>query len=298
MKLVFMRNDLAEGGGNLWDNQKNGTPVLGEQADFDLMTQAVREAGGLALEFFGNRKNSTWLKDDGTAVSDADIAVDRLLHQRLLEQREDYGWLSEETTDDLVRLDKSHVWIVDPIDGTRAFLHGKPHWVVSVALVVGGVVQMGCLYNPVEDEFFEAALGRGARLNAGKLQIDGRREIEGATIIAAPGRFKTRNWPTPWPRVKSFMVNSIAYRMALVASNRADALLSLSGKSDWDLAAADLLVREAGGLVSDHKGEAFCFNRQKTRHPSVLVANPDLYEKMLDRTRRVAASKRHGCGHN
>ena len=86
--------------------------------------------------------------------------------------------------------------------------------------------------------------------------------------------------------------------MALVACNRADALLSLSGKSDWDLAAADLLVREAGGIVSDHTGGAYAFNKENTRHPSVLVANPILYEKMLARTKLVKASKRTGCGHN
>ena len=86
--------------------------------------------------------------------------------------------------------------------------------------------------------------------------------------------------------------------MALVACNRADALLTLSGKSDWDLAAADLLVREAGAMVSDHKGAKIMFNKENTRHPSVLVANPDLYEKMLARTKLVEASKRTGCGHN
>lgn len=280
------------------ENLQNRAMGSDEQADFDLMTRATLEAGRLALDFFGDRENGAWLKDDGTAVSDADIAVDKLLHERLLSGRGDYGWLSEETTDDLIRLEKSHVWIVDPIDGTRAFLHNKPHWVVSVALVVDGKVQMGCLYNPVKDELFEVMVGQGATLNGERLYIDSQPDIEGATIISAPGRFKSREWPTPWPEVKSYMVNSVAYRMALVASNRADALLTLSGKSDWDIAAAYLLVREAGGIVSDHQGGEFSFNRENTRHPSVLVANPQLYKKMLERTRLVSASKRHGCAHN
>ena len=283
--------------GFLQNSLKSGASVGGEP-DFDLLKGAVREAGQLALEYYGDPENDTWLKEDGTSVSEADIAVDKLLHQRLLAGRSDYGWLSEETTDDLVRLEKSHVWIVDPIDGTRAFLYHKPHWVVSAALVVDGVVQIGCLYNPVRDEFFEAVRGEGARLNGTPLQMGERAEIEGATIIAAPGRFKRKNWPTPWPKVSSFMVNSVAYRMALVASNRADALLTLSGKSDWDLAAADLLVREAGGMATDHTGGELIFNRKDTRHQSVLAANPVLYEKMLARTKLVAASKRHGCGHN
>ena len=266
--------------------------------DAQVMAAAVRKAGDLAIQFFGNNQNGSWLKTDGTSVSDADIAVDRLLHDLLLAERPGYGWLSEETEDDLVRLDKSHVWIVDPIDGTRAFLHGKPHWVVSVALVVNGEVEAGCLYNPVTDEFFEARRGKGAWLNGRSIRIGDRCEIEGATIIAGPGRFRARNWPQPWPPVKSFMVNSVAYRMALVADNRADAMLTLSGKSDWDLAAADLLVREAGGVVSDHKGGGIRYNRRNTRHPSVLVANPQLHEKMLVRTKQVEARKRHGCEHH
>ncbi len=278
--------------------EKQKQPEVDLADDLHLMTTAVNEAGKLALEFFGDRANDKWLKDDGSFVSDADMALDKLLHQRLLAGREDYGWLSEETEDNLERLNKSRVWIVDPIDGTRAFLHDKPHWVVSVALVIDGVVRMGCLYNPVKEQFFEAVLGQGARLNGQEMRIDGQSDIEGATIIAAPGRFKSNIWPTPWPRVESFMVNSVAYRMALVAANRADALLTLSGKSDWDLAAADLLVREAGGMVSDHQGRELTFNRQNTRHPSVLVANRELYPKLLARTKLVAASKRSGCAHN
>ncbi len=283
---------------DLHDMNKTAKPPVQGEVDFDLMIRAVREAGELALSYFGERENGTWLKADGSAVSEADLAVDRLLHDRLLADRPDYGWLSEETEDDLVRLQKSRVWIVDPIDGTKAFLHNRPHWVVSVALVVDGSVEMGCLYNPVEDEFFEAGRGQGARLNGHPFEIEGRYEIEGATIIAAPGRLQSHFWPEPWPRVKSYMVNSVAYRMALVASNRADALLTLSGKSDWDLAAATLLVQEAGGVVTDHKGGTFSFNQKNTRHPSVLVANPRLQEKMLARTRLVEARKRHGCGHN
>ncbi|MCP4934654.1 MAG: 3'(2'),5'-bisphosphate nucleotidase CysQ [bacterium] len=278
--------------------EKRGVQAADIAGDLELMKNAVKDAGQLALEFFGDRANNIWQKNDGSFVSDADLALDKLLHQRLLDGREDYGWLSEETEDDLVRLSKSHVWIVDPIDGTRAFLHDRPHWVVSVALVVDGVVRMGCLYNPVKDEFFEAVLGDGAKLNGQKMLINGQGDIEGATIISAPGRFKSDIWPTPWPCVESFMVNSVAYRMALVAANKADALLTLSCKSDWDLAAADLLVRETGGVVSDHQGGELTFNRKNTRHPSVLVANRELYPKLLARTELVAASKRTGCSHN
>lgn len=262
------------------------------------MRGVVREAGLLAFDYYrAARSNNTWHKDDGSAVSEADIAVDHLLRQKLLELRPDYGWLSEETQDDLVRLDRSRVFIVDPIDGTRAFLAGRPHWVVSAALVVEGEVAIGLLYNPVADELFEAVAGAGARLNGEPIRVGGRAELEGCTVIAAPDRFKSRHWPQPWPLLATFMVNSIAYRLALVAANRADAVLSLSGKSEWDLAAAALILREAGGIVTDHRGEALRFNQRHPHCVSVLAANPPLHRQMLLRTRQVEASGKRGCAH-
>jgi len=268
-------------------------------ADLQVMRRAVRQGGLLALDYYFERKqNSHRLKQDGSQVSDADLAVDSLLHQKLLDGRKDYGWLSEETTDDLTRLERDRVFIVDPIDGTRAFLKNKPHWVVSAALVVRGEVLAGCLFNPVNDEFFEAVKGRGARLNGATIRVGGRDEIEGGTIIAAPGRFNSRMWKRKWPVVSSFIVNSVAYRIALVASGKADALLSLSGKSDWDLAAAALILSEAGGVMTDHKGGELFYNRENTRHMSVLAANPRLHALMLERTCEVEASKRHGCDHD
>lgn len=277
--------------------EQTGPDTAGSN-DFQLMIDAAREAGALALDYFRDRNNKSWFKGDGSAVSEADMAVDGLLHRRLLASRSDYGWLSEETRDDLVRLEKTHVWIVDPIDGTRAFLQGKPHWVVSIALVIEGDVVLGCLYNPVTDEMFEAERGRGARLNGAAIKVGSRQDLEGMTVIAAPGRLKSRKWPQPWPPVSTFMVNSIAYRLALLACGEADAVLALSGKSDWDLAAADLLLREAGGIASDHRGSPFTFNQKNTRHASVLAANPHLHAKMLKRTRQVEAGRRRGCAHN
>ena len=264
-------------------------------ADLKLIRKAVREAGLLALDYYSERrKNGAWLKEDGTSVSDADIAVDRLLRERLQGARPDYGWLSEETIDDLGRLEKQRVFIVDPIDGTRAFLKNKPHWVISVALVVAGATEIGCLYNPVADEFFEAVRGQGARLNGNPVKVGDRNEIEGSTIIASPDSFRSKKWPQKWPVVSTFTVNSIAYRVALVAANRADAMLTLSGTNDWDLAAAVLILREAGGVITDHKGNPFAFNTGNTRHMSVLAAGPHLHEKMLQRTRLVEPGKRLG----
>jgi myo-inositol-1(or 4)-monophosphatase len=268
------------------------TAVASDLSLLDGLRAAVREAGLLALDYYNaQRSNSSWRKDDGSAVSEADIAVDQMLRERLLTLRPDFGWLSEETADAPARLDKSHLFIVDPIDGTRAFLGKRPHWVVSAAVAIDGDVAMGLLYNPVADELFEASRGQGATLNGAPIRVGQRRELEGSTIIASPGRFSGRLWREPWPMVATFMVNSVAYRLALVAANRADAVLTLSGKHEWDMAAASLLLQEAGGIVTDHCGEELRFNRPQPSCGSVLGANPALHAAMLARTRLVEPAR-------
>jgi myo-inositol-1(or 4)-monophosphatase len=254
------------------------------------MRSAMLEAGELALEYYEgeggkNRNNPIWRKSDGSQVSQADMAVDKMLRDRLLGERPEYGWLSEETADNRERLARGRVWIVDPIDGTRAFLKGRPHWLISCALWSEGEVGAGCLYSPVSGKFYSALKGEGAFVNGQRLAVSQRKRFEGSSVIASCGCFKSRNWKRPWPQMSSFMVNSIALRLALVASGEADALISMKGKSDWDLAAADLIVREAGGECTNHRGEAFVFNRQNTRHASVLAAGPALHGLMLERVR-------------
>src|SRR5437660_1447580 len=141
--------------------------------DQALLIAAVREAGAIALKAF-RTKVRAWEKQGGTPVSDADIAVNQHLQRRLGEARPDYGWLSEETEDDQTRLEKRRVWVVDPIDGTRAFLAGTPHFCQAVALVEDGRPILAALFNPATDEFFEAAVGNGATLNGKPIRVSDR----------------------------------------------------------------------------------------------------------------------------
>jgi myo-inositol-1(or 4)-monophosphatase len=256
------------------------------QEDFLLLKQAVKDAGSLAFSYF-RQDIEVKRKIDGTEVSEADLAVDAALKQALSGARPSYGWLSEETEDDDNRLERSFVWMVDPIDGTNAFLRHVPEWTVSAALVVNGKPVLGIVFNPATQEFFHAIRREGAFLNDAPINVSDRSNLEGALVIASGGLFKKRIWKKPWPGVESRWVNSVAYRLALVASGRADATVSLSAKFEWDLAAGVLLVQEAGGMVTDHHGHAFRFNLPLPRFPSLVAAPPRLHGKLIERTSRI-----------
>ena len=258
----------------------------GVEADHVLLCDAVRSAGALALDFF--RKDiKSWHKAKNDPVTEADIAVNDLLADALKAARPDYGWLSEETEDDAARLDKSHVWIVDPIDGTRAFIRGKPHFCVSAALAVDGRPAAAALFNPATDEFFDAMAEGGARLNGSAISVSATGKIDGCRMAGDPNLFGHPAWPEPWPEMHYIQRISIAYRLALVACGAADAAMTLAGKNDWDLAAADLIVREAGGRVSAHNGQSFVYNKAFTKHRSVLAAGPALYDAFFARVGRL-----------
>ena len=201
--------------------------------DYALLVATVREAGSLAMQYF-QTDVKVWEKEGGTPVSDADIAVNTLIQRRLGEARPDYGWLSEETADDPARLDRRRVWVVDPIDGTRAFLQGVPHFCHAVALVEDGRPIAAALYNPAAAEFYEAAAGQGAKLNGQPIHVSDRHEIAGCRMAAFAPLFRHPAWREAWPKMDIIQRDSVAYRLALVASGVADAALGLNAKYDWD----------------------------------------------------------------
>lgn len=255
-------------------------------ADLAILKDAARAAGAIALTFFGNRPRAR-TKKDGTQVSEADIAVDEALKEQLLAARPDYGWLSEETDDEASRLEMERVWVVDPIDGTRAFLQEKPEWTVSAALVENGQPVIGVVYNPICEEFYHAVRQQGAHLNDKLIQINDPVALDQSRLVASSGLFRQDFWDRPAPAAQPRWVNSIAYRLALVAAGRFDGTVSLSKKHDWDLAAADLLVQEAGGKATTHTGDSFRYNQPTPLQRSVLAAGPSLHAELLDRTQHA-----------
>ena len=257
-------------------------------ADLELIVEAAREAGELALTMRSAGLEIAYKEGDATPVTDADLAADALLKARLGAARPDYGWLSEETADDAARLSKRRLFVVDPIDGTRAFLKDRPWWVVSIAVVEDQRPIAGVVFAPQLGEIFTATKGGGAFLNGGSIRASACAAVEGCGMVGDPRMFSHPAWPNPWPDMRVESRNSTAYRMCLVASGGFDAALALVPKSDWDLAAADLIAREAGAYAGDHLGQPFAYNGVNPAQPSLLCAAPQLAPLILERVRHIA----------
>jgi len=258
--------------------------------DLALITEAAHAAGALARDM--RRKGlQVEYKDDRSPVTDADLATDALLTERLRAARPDYGWLSEETADATHRLDCRRIFVVDPIDGTRAFLNDRPWWSVAIAIVEDGVAVAGVVYAPEFEQTYVATAGGGAWLNGERIQPSSALLLEDCRMAGDPALFRHPAWPQPWPNMRVEPRNSTAYRMCLVASGDFDAAVAPVRKSDWDVAAGDLIAREAGCFVGDHLGAAFRYNRPRPSQASLICATPALAPLILDRVRHIGASR-------
>lgn len=244
------------------------------------LAACVREAGMLALGMFQSPIKS-WTKAKSSPVSDADIAVDRLLHERLTAWRSDFGWLSEESADDNARLAARFVWIVDPIDGTRAYLAGLPDWAVSAALVENGRPVAACLYAPVTDEMFIASTHNGATRNGAAMAV-AQGNVLADTRIAGPKGLLERIAAFAPPFAIEPRVHSLALRFARVAQGTIDVAIAGADSHDWDLAAADLLVHEAGGLLTSFAGRAVIYNQLVPRHGMLVACGLDRHATMIE----------------
>ena len=255
--------------------------------DLELIRLAAIEAGEIAQRFQAEDRVEVWSKTGGSPVTNADLELDRMLTERLRAARPDYGWISEETADDASRLASKRAFVVDPIDGTAAYVRGRPWWAVSIAIVQDGVPIAGVLNAAAVGELYEAASGEGARLNGEAVRVTHRGQLEGAGVLADPRVIRRPEWPRPWPEMRIESRNSVAYRMALTAAGAFDAVIALSSKCDWDLAAADLIVREAGGLSTDHLGRPFVYNLPTVRKTSLICAGPALHGLILERVGHI-----------
>lgn len=250
--------------------------------DLDLLRDAAQAAGTLALER-RRRGLKVTAKPGGSPVTDADLAVDALLRETLTAARPDYGWLSEETADSPERLGRSRIFVVDPIDGTIAFMKNRPWWTVALAVIDDGRPVAAVVHAPALDETFEAAAGAGARLNGQPITASDITSLDDASVLADARLLEGPQWPEPWPAMRFERRNSIAYRMALVAAGAFDAAIALTPKWDWDVAAGALIAEEAGARVSDHHGGAWRFNRPDPRQASLVCAAPALHPLIVRR---------------
>jgi len=244
--------------------------------DLKLLEAAVREAGHIARKFYGG-DYKRWNKEGGSPVTEADLAVNKYLCDCLTSARPSYGWLSEENADDPARLDRREVFIIDPIDGTIAFLKNRPHFTICAAVVADGRPYCGVVYNPISEELYAARTGAGAHRNGAAIHVSSRETVEGCALLGDRSQFLQ----PPWPPMHVQNRNSVAYRLVLVADGSADASVSLTAKRDWDLAAADIILHEAGGLLTDVSGAALIYNRPVTLQTSLVAANPGLHTQII-----------------
>jgi myo-inositol-1(or 4)-monophosphatase len=246
----------------------------------DLLNAAIREAGALALSMFGTQMK-TWTKGQGSPVTAADMAVNDLLRERVTAAARGIAWLSEESADEGARLSARRVWIVDPIDGTRAYMAGRTDWAVSAALVEDGRPVLAALFAPAEPAFYAAAAGRGASLDGAPIAVAAGARLEGARV-AGPKSYLERLTALGLPIEALPRVHSIALRFARIARGTLDVAFSAGSSHDWDLAAADLLVHEAGGMLTTLAGGPLVYNRAELSHGPLVAAGRARHEKLIE----------------
>jgi myo-inositol-1(or 4)-monophosphatase len=243
--------------------------------DLAKIKYALSEAKRTASKFTSGQIEAE-LKAGGDPVTAADVELDKVLKECLCDDGD--GWLSEETVDDLTRLDRSRVWVVDPLDGTREFIQGIDEWCISIGLVENGRVVAAGIYNPPRDQLFLGSRPTGVTLNGDRARISKCSTLAGARILASRSEVKRGEWD----RFKDAPFNivpcgSVAYKLAQVSAGLADATFTLVPKNEWDVAAGILLVEAAGGKVIDKQGRPLSFNREDTLFGGVIAAGQPLF---------------------
>jgi myo-inositol-1(or 4)-monophosphatase len=239
------------------------------QSDLELLRTAAVTAGIIAASYF-RRDLKTWTKENSSPVSEADIVLDKFLFSALTTARPDYGWLSEETADDLKRLEHKRIFIVDPIDGTRGFIKGEDSWTVSLAVVENGVPVAGVVFAPARDEMYCAYSGGGATLN-GKPIARRTPPDRMAPLIPAPGAVHQELQAAGLEYTRGPAYTSLAYRLVQVATGRLDATVVRRGAQDWDIAGAAIVLAETGVAFEDACMGAMQFNRAEIRHGALAA---------------------------
>ena len=253
-------------------------------SDLDLLIRAAEAAGDIALKYW-NKQHQTWDKGDGEGpVTEADLEVDEMLQGTLLGARSDYGWLSEESDDLTDRMSKSSVFVVDPIDGTRSFIAGDRTWAHAFAVVDDGVPTAGVVYLPAREEMYTATAD-GAFLNGKPIWATETHNLDNAEILAPRNVLDADNWKGDPPGFSRHFRPSLAYRMALVAEGRFDAMITFRDAWEWDIAAGAIIAEAAGAISSDRQSEKLRFNSEGRKLKGVLIGNPAIHSALAARLR-------------
>ena len=242
--------------------------------DLALLLDAARAAGEIAQRHFG-KAPKVWDKGAGLGpVSEADLEIDAMLRARLLAARPGHGWLSEESEDDPARLSAREVFVIDPLDGTRAYLAGQKCFAHSLAIVRDGRTRVAVVHLPLLGLTYSACEGGGALLNDTPLVTPPRKGLLGARILASRAQLAPEKWPGGLPPLQHHFRPSLAWRLCLVAAGDFHGMATLRDTWDWDIAAATLIATEAGARVSDRHGAAMRFNTPEALSHG-LLAGPE-----------------------
>jgi len=251
----------------------------------------LRDAGRISMDHFRPGRTAAaevTQKHCGSPVSEADLRIDAFLHASLPALIPGCGWLSEETVDNPERLDRDLVFIVDPIDGTRGFVDGDPCFAICVAVVAKGRPILGLVHAPALDQMFVARRGGGATCNGAPINVSARGEIAGARL-AAPDGLMSDLRRSGLAFEQKPRLPSLAMRLLRVAQGELDGALARANACDWDIAAADIILREAGGVLTDFSGQTPIYNRADTKHPALAAGPPNLQRDLVAAARKGRA---------
>lgn len=232
--------------------------------EYRVLTSAMREAGDEALRRAKDGFH-IFTKPDHSPVTSADLAVNDILQNRLLGQFPDDGWLSEESPDTSVRLNKPRVWVIDPIDGTRAFIRREPEFCVSVALVEGTRPILAAIFNPSTGELYTAIHGAGLHLNEAPVPRTERISHAQPIVALGPSEIQSGRFKPVEEQIDARPMHSIAWAIARAAGGAIHGVMTFEPENEWDVAAGALLIEESGGSVCDGAGQPLQFNRPLPR---------------------------------
>jgi len=247
---------------------------------------AICKAGEIALSF-EKEKIDFWNKSVGQPVTKADLEINLFLKNFFKQHTPEFGWLSEESEDDKSRHIKKKFWCVDPIDGTRSYINNKPEYVISIALLSSSEPIFGLIFNPRTNELFSAQKNLGSFCNKKKIKVSNNVVINDCKVAISNSELKKIEKFPFFEDLKILSMGSIAYKIALVAKGEIDIALSFTKKSDWDLAAASLILEEAGGVISNIKNESINYNSKNLEISSVFAANPFIHKRLLNDIKEV-----------
>lgn len=235
-----------------------------------ILLDAVKEAGAAILKLSASGFSVTH-KVNNDLLTQADLLANDILKHHLTKQFPADGWLSEESADDLARIQCQRVWVVDPIDGTKEYANHIPEYAISVALVENGTPILACVLNPATNELFHAIKGQGAWLNNEVIHCDESPSSD-LLLLASRSEYNRGEWDSFLHYHRVLPVGSIAYKLGLIAAGRAHATFSLGPKNEWDIAAGMLLVTEAGGIVTDQMRKSFVFNQVQVKVSGIVAS--------------------------